>query len=304
MPMPGRSPGSASLVAELVSGGATTAAALFIPLDRVRVQPGHNPRAAYTLEDAFSETALAELTESVRSHGVIQPILVQQRDNDTHYTLVAGERRYRAAGFAGLKVIPAVLAPNHLDRAELALIENGHHQPVHPVDEALAVYAHLAQALNRSPEEIPALFVSVRKTGRDPHDLQRRLGEIVGTRARSLSSWGQNKAGVLALTEDELRAVRARELSLASALELTRLHHPEPRAALLLAAVHSGMTAPQIRQAVRDLQSPAPATPPDAELRTLSRTVTRGLKSIDALDTATRHRALELLTQLSTILGC
>ena len=85
----------------------------------------------------FSEDALAELTNSIKEHGVIQPITVRPVGNK--YEIVAGERRYKASVLAGKETIPAIVV--NLDDnscAELALIENVQRQDLTPIEEAIS----------------------------------------------------------------------------------------------------------------------------------------------------------------------
>src|SRR5690242_9522262 len=89
----------------------------------------------------FDETALRELADSIRSTGVLQPLLVR-RVEAGEYQLVAGERRLRAAQLAGLTRVPAIVKEFD-DRAmmELALIENIQREDLNPIDEARAYHA-------------------------------------------------------------------------------------------------------------------------------------------------------------------
>ena len=86
----------------------------------------------------FDEESLAELSESIRRNGVLQPILVRRiPDHPGSYRIIAGERRWRAARAAGLETIPAVLSEaDDAKAAELALIENLQREDLNPVEEA------------------------------------------------------------------------------------------------------------------------------------------------------------------------
>ena len=86
----------------------------------------------------FSEEAMQELTDSVKAIGVIQPILVYK--NGKRYTIIAGERRWRAARFAGLTEIPAIIRDwDEVRRMEAALVENLQRDDLNPVEEAMGV---------------------------------------------------------------------------------------------------------------------------------------------------------------------
>jgi ParB family transcriptional regulator, chromosome partitioning protein len=128
---------------------------LEIPLDRIRENP-RQPRVR--VDDA----ALATLTESIRAHGVIQPILVTETFDG--YTLVAGERRVRAARLAGLDRIPAVVRSlSDRDQLELALVENLQREDLDPI-EAATGYRQLIDEFAFSQEDLAARVGRARST--------------------------------------------------------------------------------------------------------------------------------------------
>ena len=99
-----------------------------LPIEKIRRNP-NQPRKN------FDETALAELADSIKQNGVLQPILVRKRD--TYYEIVAGERRYQACKLAGVKELPVVI--REIDDSEvfqLALIENLQRADLSPLEEA------------------------------------------------------------------------------------------------------------------------------------------------------------------------
>jgi ParB-like partition proteins len=100
----------------------------------------------------FDEEALAELTQSIKQYGVIQPIVV--RKTLSGFQLVAGERRWRAAKSAGLKNIPAVIREyTDGEMTEIALIENLQRQNLNPMEEAVA-YRSLMEKFGLTQEEV------------------------------------------------------------------------------------------------------------------------------------------------------
>ena len=115
-----------------------------IPIDQIVPNPGQPRRH-------FEEQAMRELAESVRQHGVIQPLSVQKNGSD--YVLVAGERRLRAAGMAGLTRVPCILVKaSPRESAVLALVENLQRCDLHYMDEAAAI-ARLISSYGMSQEE-------------------------------------------------------------------------------------------------------------------------------------------------------
>jgi ParB family chromosome partitioning protein len=117
-----------------------------IPIELVQRNP-HQPRKH------FDETELSELAASIRSHGVLQPILVRPLGGDK-YEIVAGERRWRAAQRAGLHSIPAVVRElNEVEILEIAIVENVQRTDLNPIEEAQGFQA-LIDRFGRTQQDI------------------------------------------------------------------------------------------------------------------------------------------------------
>ena len=118
---------------------------LLLPLSKVEPREDQ-PRMV------FDENALEELAESIKQQGVLQPIIVVQRDK--HYEIVMGERRWRAAKLAGLTKIPAIVREyQEQELLEVALIENIQRENLNPIEEAQA-YQHLIDNLGIRQEDV------------------------------------------------------------------------------------------------------------------------------------------------------
>ena len=125
---------------------ATDAPTAQVPIDGVRKNP-HQPR------NAFDEEGLAELSASIATHGVIQPIVVRG-SADGGYELIAGERRLRAARMAGLTQIPAVIRDTTSNELlELALVENVQREDLNAIEEASA-YRELIDGFGLTHEAV------------------------------------------------------------------------------------------------------------------------------------------------------
>lgn len=100
----------------------------------------------------FDEDALQELADSIKQFGLLQPILVQ--DKNDYYEIIAGERRWRAAKLAGLKEVP-VIVRNYTDQeiVEISLIENIQREDLNPIEEAMA-YKRLLEEFNLKQDEV------------------------------------------------------------------------------------------------------------------------------------------------------
>ncbi len=122
---------------------------LEVPLGLITTNP-HQPRKT------FEDEKLRELAASIKEHGIIQPLVLSAQDTDKKqkYSLIAGERRLRAAHLAGLKTVPAVLREaDGQDHLLLALIENVQRADLNPLETATA-YQSLAIEFSLSHEEI------------------------------------------------------------------------------------------------------------------------------------------------------
>lgn len=100
----------------------------------------------------FDERALEELAQSIRLHGIIQPLVVKKKGD--MYEIIAGERRWRAARLAGLSEVPVIVRDyTEQEAAEIALIENIQRQDLNPIEEAVA-YQKLINEYNLKQEEV------------------------------------------------------------------------------------------------------------------------------------------------------
>ena len=171
----------------------STEGALEIPLDRVRPNP-RQPRKR------FDEAALSELTDSIRTSGVIQPIVV--RRSGEGYELIAGERRLRAAKRAGLASIPAVVRDvTNAESLELALVENLLREDLNPIEAAEGYRQLLA----------------------DFGWTQDQLGQRIGKDRSSIA----NALRLLRLPEPIQDDLRTGRLTMGHALSLLSLTSPE-----------------------------------------------------------------------------
>ena len=124
---------------------AETSGSLMLPISQVE-SCSSQPRKY------FDEASLAELAESIREHGIIQPLTVRKLASG-YYQIIAGERRWRAARLAGLQEVPAiVMEADDRKAAELAMIENLQREDLHPMEEA-AGFQSLIETYHMTQEE-------------------------------------------------------------------------------------------------------------------------------------------------------
>ena len=160
-----------------------------LPIDELRVNP-YQPRKT------FNEDSLQELSESIKEHGVFQPIIVKKSIKG--YEIVAGERRFRASKLAGKKTIPAIVR-NFTDEEmmEIAVLENLQRENLNVVDEANA-YKTLMTNLNLTQEQ-------------------------VSKRVNKSRSHITNLLGILSLPENVLELIKENKISMGHARVLSKL---------------------------------------------------------------------------------
>ena len=131
---------------DIPSSGKNDIRAVYVPLSSVSPNP-NQPRKT------FDEDSLKELAASIKEQGIIQPLIVEEIVPG-HYSIIAGERRFRAAEIAGLDTIPVIIKTlTEIQRIQMSLIENIQREDLNPVEEAYA-YQYLIQRSNMTQEEV------------------------------------------------------------------------------------------------------------------------------------------------------
>ncbi|MFN7942309.1 MAG: ParB/RepB/Spo0J family partition protein [Thermoanaerobaculia bacterium] len=190
---------------------------------------------------AFDEAGLDELADSIRQQGIVQPLIVSPNGDGT-YTIVAGERRYRAAQKAGLAIVPVVVRQVRDDRhlLELALVENLQRADLNPIEEAEA-FRLLQENFGLSQEEIAL-----------------RVG-----RARPAIS---NSLRLLKLPTSIQELLRSGRLTAGQARPLLAIEDPDQQRRFAERAAGEGLTARSLEQLAaaqpgRKKKSPRPPEP-------------------------------------------
>lgn len=173
-----------------------------LPLDRIRPNKDQPRRT-------FDDVELAELADSIRQNGVLQPLLVRDRGN--YYEIVAGERRYQAARAAGLDEVPVIIRDiSDDDVFKLALIENLQRSDLSPLEEANG-YRQLIKEKGLTQEELAKILSKSRSTITNTLrllDLPEEVQELVET--------GRLTAGharaILAVPDEEGRIALAKRV--------------------------------------------------------------------------------------------
>lgn len=184
----------------------------------------------------FDQSALKELSVSVKRHGILQPLVVTPNDEGT-YTIIAGERRYRAAKLAGLKEVPALVrSSEELDRLEIGLVENVQRVDLSPLEQAVSI-AKLNEQFNIPLEEIA-----------------KRLGKAHTTVVNSVRLLQLPDSAKKALTDGEISEGHARSI-----LALKDL--PAKQQQLLDLIIKNKLSVRQAEQFVKEAKGKKQPTP-------------------------------------------
>jgi ParB family transcriptional regulator, chromosome partitioning protein len=187
-----------------------------VPIEFLKPNP-RNPRRD------FSDTELRELADSIRQHGVIQPIVVRPvRGAQDRYEIVAGERRWRASQIAGLHDVPIVpVDVSDQDALEIAIIENVQRADLNPMEEAQGYHA-LAGEFKRGQDDIAKIVgksrshvANMMRLTKLPAEVQAliALGQLSAGHARALIGVGDPLAAARRIIEEGLNVRQAEALA-------------------------------------------------------------------------------------------
>lgn len=215
----GKPPQAAASASGPATGGDASAGQIrSLPIDAV-IPNRHQPRTR------FDDTALGELSASIRANGVLQPVIVRRLDGD-RYELIAGERRWRAARQAGLDHVPALVREaGESEALELALVENLQRQDLNPIERATAYRQYLDTF------------------GGTAESLARRLGE---SRANV-----SNYLRLLSLPEEIRQMVESGDLSMGHARALLSAEDEQRQLTIARMAVRRNLSVRQVEAACK-----------------------------------------------------
>jgi len=151
---------------------------------------------------SFSQESLAELADSIRDHGILQPLLVRPMPTG-RYQLIAGERRWRAARMAGENSVPVIIREmTDQEAMELALIENLQREDLNPVEEAMG-YRQLIEQYNMTQEKVAQVVGKSRPSVANALRLLNLPEDVLGMVQQGRVSAGHARA-LLALEEPQM----------------------------------------------------------------------------------------------------
>lgn len=234
--------------------------AVLIPIEQI-VLPQQQPRRY------FAPKSMLDLVESVKQHGILQPLLVRPQV-DGKYELVAGERRYQAAKTVQLESVPAVIRQmTDVEAFELALSENLQREDLNPVEETEGIVKLLALKLNQTAESVIALLQSAAHPEREAVDNVihssewQTLLEVFNAIGRfSPESFRTNRLPLLKLPIDVMEALRSGMIEYTKAKVIARVKDESLRASLLDDTLQNDLSLNQIKERLTVIQQETTGT--------------------------------------------
>lgn len=241
----------------------------FLTVDMQIIEPNPNQPRQF-----FNSETLAELSESIKQKGVLQPVIIR-KGNDGKVFLIAGERRYRAAKMAGLEKIPAILSKGN--PLEIAIIENLQRENLSPIEEAEA----LARMINEFKYT------------------QEQLAKVIG-KARSTVT------EILSLNKipEELREkCRTSDIPKSHLIEVAKQKNPDLMSSLLNDIESEDMKTSHIRQKTRPVKEPAKRSPVIIAVEQINRII-HSIAKVDltAIDKDEKKQLTKALKELVKLL--
>jgi len=273
------------------------------------VLPAQQPRRY------FDPQKMAQLVQSVKTHGILEPLIVRPLP-DGRYELVAGERRYRAAREVGLTEVPIVVRDlTDQEAQQLALVENLQREDLNPVEETEGILYLLAINLNCEVAEVSSLLYRMNNAALGNTKTESNHNVMISNEATAveevfqglgLMNWEsfiRNRLPLLKLPDEVLEALRQGKLAYTKAKEIARVKDQAARQELLQTAIVQNLSLTDIRAHIAaTIIKPEPEATPSLQQR--FKTVVQQVSRSKVWDDPKKGKQLEkLLAQLEEMLS-
>ena len=262
----------------------------------------------------FDPQKLQQLTESIRKHGILEPLLVRPMGKAGLFELVAGERRFRAAKEVGLTSVPVTIRElSNEDSLQLALVENLQREDLNPVEETEGILQLLGLRLKIPPIDVPPLLYRMRNEvigntnqnvliNSEAQAVERVFAEL-GT--ISWESFATARLPLLRLPPEILEALRSGKIAYTKAQAIARIKDDQRRHQLLTEALSQDLSLAQIKAEIVSLKAAKGDTKAgDSSLKGQIDDVLRLAKRSQIWTDPKKQRRLEkLLVELKTLVA-
>lgn len=259
----------------------------------------------------FDPDRQAQLIESVREHGILEPLLVRPLA-DGLYELVAGERRYRAAQEVGLKEVPVVIREFDDKQAlQVALIENLQREDLNPIEETEAILELLAIQIDGTTDDVASILHRVNHAKNRDQELEGNVSlqfekiesALTGIGRFNAESFRSSRLPLLNLPDEVLKALREGSLEFTKARAIARLKDEQQRKALLKMAIAKNLPLSEIKQKIQNLKAPPEESSETNYTQWYSQIGARLKRSAVWDDPKKRTKLEKLLSELDKLVG-
>lgn len=264
-----------------------------VNIDKIRL-PAQQPRRY------FDPEKLSQLVQSVKEHGILQPLLVRAVNGE--FELVAGERRLRAAKEAGLTEVPIITKElSDLQTLQIALLENLQREDLNPVEETEGILELLSIELDVNSGEVISILNQVanaKKRGLELTENVFRQLEIIesvllGVGRFSAESFRTSRLPLLNLPDDVLEVLRQGKIEYTKARAIAKVKDEGERRELLDKVLNENLSLSEIKQLVKEL-TPGKTTPKET-LNARYSEIGKRLKNAQVWEDAKKTKKLEKL---------
>jgi len=213
--------------------------------------PEYQPRQYFDLE------SISQLAESIKVHGILEPLLVRPVA-DGKYEVVAGGRRYRASQLLSLTEVPVIILNLTNEALEIAILENLQRENLNPIEETEAILKLLSGKLNQDVQEVISLLYRLRNEGKEEFrrnvspnsEIVEMVFQTVGITAKSFV---ETRLPLLKLPSDILLVFRQGKIAYTKAIALSKIKE-EIRENLLKEVIDNNLSVREIKERIKQLQ--------------------------------------------------
>lgn len=231
----------------------------------------------------FDEEQLNQLADSIKLHGVIQPLVVRPLGNK--YELVAGERRYRASQIAGLTSVPVVIKEfTDIQAQQIALIENLQRVDLNPVEQTEGILKLLSIELSQSVTEVVSLLYQMNNESKKESNQNVLVKPKVEQVFASLGLMGwqsfvTTRLPLLNLPEDILQVLREGKIAYTKAIALSKVKDEELRKEITVEALEQKLSLRDLKTLIQEMTREV-ESPPAEEKQTIENVIKSTAKEL------------------------
>ncbi|MBL1208297.1 ParB/RepB/Spo0J family partition protein [Geminocystis sp. GBBB08] len=230
----------------------------------------------YQPRQYFDSESISQLAQSIKVHGILEPLLVRPVV-DGKYEVVAGGRRYRASQLLSLTEVPVIILNLTDNEAlEIAILENLQRENLNPIEETEAILKLLSGRLNQDVPEIISLLYRLRNEGEEFRRNVSPNSEIVETVFQTVGitakSFVETRLPLLKLPSDILSVLKQGKIAYTKAIALSKIKDEQQRIKLLKESIELNLSVREIKERIKQLQE-KPIESPSTTVKDLMKNI-------------------------------